>query len=249
MSVWALKHECVSLLKTRGEKGEEKMKKKRKRKKKEIQLCSKQCRRVGPEQKTFHTQKKSQNPSNTKKTPKNDFWFLVFFYWLVWFIFLGWVGFGFETPTANPDVTLPSLKLSDNSRGCWQWGESVGPGVSGWYTYQKTRLAYIPMVYPSHTPLTHLSICTCGSLSLRPRKVDSVLAVGISSSKPNNPRKKTKHTLKEHESKKYSWLFWAPETSFEWMFFSVWAAASRPRLHNVACPSEQCLLFFNIIKW
>jgi ATP-dependent Zn protease len=53
--------------------------------------------------------KNSQNPSNTKKTHKNDFWFLVFFYWLVWFIFLGWVGFGFETPTANPDVTLPSL--------------------------------------------------------------------------------------------------------------------------------------------
>jgi hypothetical protein len=51
----------------------------------------------------------SQNPSNTKKTHKNYFSFWVCFHWLVWFIFLGWVGFGFETPTANTDVTLPGL--------------------------------------------------------------------------------------------------------------------------------------------
>ena len=34
---------------------------------------------------------------------------------MVWFIFLGWVGFGFETPTANTDVTLPSLIIFFNN--------------------------------------------------------------------------------------------------------------------------------------
>ena len=67
------------LLQTRGEKEEEKMKKKRKRRKKETLLCSKQCRRVGPEQKTFHTQEN-----------KNDFWFLVLL--LVGLVYFSWVG-------------------------------------------------------------------------------------------------------------------------------------------------------------
>ena len=35
--------------------------------------------------------------------------------------------------------------------------------------------------------------------SFRPSKVDPVVAVGVSSSKPNNPRKETKHT---HSKKK-----------------------------------------------
>ena len=130
----------VSLvLKTRREKKEEKMKKKRKRKEKKTLLCSKQCRRVGPEQKTFHTQKENpQSPSNTKKTHKNGFW-LLFFYWLVWFIFLGWVGFGFETPTANPDVTLPSLKSIINEdkveiRGFTTRGHTARTYVS-WHVF------------------------------------------------------------------------------------------------------------------
>ena len=41
---------------------------------------------------------------------------------------------------------------------------------------------------------------------VRPSKVDPVLAVGVSSSKPNNPRKKTKHTLKKNTQTKKGYL-------------------------------------------
>ena len=61
---------------------------------KEIQLCSKQCRRVGPEQKTFHTLGQTHEQSKQKtfhtlgQTPrkhtKTTFGF--------WFFFIGWFG-------------------------------------------------------------------------------------------------------------------------------------------------------------
>jgi hypothetical protein len=47
-----------------------------------------------------------------------------------------------------------------------------------------------------------------GRVYIRPRKVDPVLAVGVSSSKPNNLRKRTKHTLKKtHKPKEFIWSF------------------------------------------
>ena len=88
------------------------MKKKRKRKKKEIQLCSGTSSAVAsaPNRKLFIQKNKNlTKPVKHQENTQKRLLVLGFFYWLVWFIFLGWVGFGFEIPTANPDVTLPSL--------------------------------------------------------------------------------------------------------------------------------------------
>jgi len=109
---------CFIVKNKGGERGGEDEKEKEKKKEGDSTLLQAMPSRRPRTENFSHkkTKKNSQNPSNTKKTHKNDFWFLVFFYWLVWFIFLGWVGFGFETPTANPDVTLPSPNTAGEER-------------------------------------------------------------------------------------------------------------------------------------
>ena len=109
----------------------ERRRRRRRRRKKEIQLTLSQA--VPPRRRRLRTEnfsqkinkRTSQNPSNTEKTHKTTFSILVFFYWLVWFIFLGWVGFGFETPTANTDVTLPGLRKINQSISKGKGNESL----------------------------------------------------------------------------------------------------------------------------
>ena len=58
-------------------------------------------------------------------------------------------------------------------------------------------------------------------VSVRPGKVDLVLAVGVSSSKPNNPKEKTKHTLqKKAQTPKVSFVILSTKNKFEWVFYS-----------------------------
>ena len=71
------------------------MKKKRKRKKKEIQLCSKQYAVASAPNRKLFTHKKKP-VKHQENTPKRLLVGFFFFFWLVWFVFLGWVGLGFE---------------------------------------------------------------------------------------------------------------------------------------------------------
>ena len=103
---------CFIVKNKGGERGGEDEKEKEKKKEGDSTLLQAMPSRR-PRTENF-SHKKTKKPHKTRQTPRKHtkttfgFWF---FYWLVWFIFLGWVGFGFETPTANPDVTLPSLSL------------------------------------------------------------------------------------------------------------------------------------------
>ena len=98
---------CINKGRERGEEEEEEEGERRRR----FNFVPSSAAASAPNRKLF-IKNKSKKPHKTHQTPRKHIkrlFVLGFFYWLVWFIFLGWVGFGFETPTANTDVTLPSL--------------------------------------------------------------------------------------------------------------------------------------------
>ena len=104
-----------------GKRGKRKRRKRKRRKRKRKRMtklfwvqsfCYRDAEPNAFSQKKVETQNAPKHLKHRENT-QNDFSILVFFYWLVWFFCIGWVGFGLKTLTANTQSSLRGLICND----------------------------------------------------------------------------------------------------------------------------------------